>query len=183
MKPIATSRSNPRISTYRHFPPKWYFVTAIGNSSISDAHKHAPAPFSCSQINGNPPIPSNRLAIVRSSSHRSASRVSTYVHGGSAILLPSALYRAASVLPLCVFPRESVHAPMSVQKSGYPYSRSHSSGVNLRAQHLRFSTFASHQTACWSCAQVSVPALSDRRSWFACPFPMQTACRSMVLRV
>jgi hypothetical protein len=47
---------------------KCRFVTAIGNSSISLAHRQEPLPFSCSQISGNPPIPSNRLAMVASRS-------------------------------------------------------------------------------------------------------------------
>lgn len=49
------------------------FVTAIGNSSISDAHTQEPFPLSVSHINGNPPMPSNRLAIVVSAPQQSVS--------------------------------------------------------------------------------------------------------------
>lgn len=45
-------------------PPNLRFVTATGNSSISLAHKQDPGPFNRSHRRGNPPIPSNRLAIV-----------------------------------------------------------------------------------------------------------------------
>ena len=50
----------------------WFFaahmkrlrVTAIGNSSISEAQRQEPSPLILSQISGNPPMPSNKLAIV-----------------------------------------------------------------------------------------------------------------------
>lgn len=73
------------------FSGKCRFVTAIGNSSISLAHTHEPDPFSDSHSSGKPPIPSNRLAIVRSVPQQTVRRYNTYSHGGRAMLLPSAL--------------------------------------------------------------------------------------------
>lgn len=120
------------------------FVTAIGNSSISLAQRQEPLPFSRSQISGKPPMPSNKLAIVVSSPQHRLSLCSTYSHGGRAMLLPMALYRAESALFLRCLPSVSSHAPMSVQLSGRPCKRSHSRGVSRR-------TMCSMQTPTVAC--------------------------------
>lgn len=54
------------LNPHRDYPcsGKCSLVTAIGNSSISDAHKQEPFPCKLSHIRGKPPMPSNRLAIV-----------------------------------------------------------------------------------------------------------------------
>lgn len=103
----------------------------MGNSSISEAHKQLPFPLSCSHISGNPPMPSNRLAIVASLSYWAQRRFRTHFQDGMAMEFPRALYLGLS-LSSCFRPLLSTHSPMLVQPSGNPCNRSHSTGVNRR---------------------------------------------------
>lgn len=59
--------------------------------------------------------------------------IAGYAACGGAMLFPRALYLAVSVHSLCTLPFVSAHVPISVQPSGKPCRRSHSSGVNRRA--------------------------------------------------
>ena len=108
---------------------KCFLVTAIGNSSISDAHTaFAPAR---SKARGNPPMPSKRLAIVTWRSYWAQIRLARNSQNGSAMELPNALYLGESA-SLCVLPLLSTQSPISTQPSGKPWSRVHSKGVSRR---------------------------------------------------
>ena len=98
---------------------KCFLVTAIGNSSISDAHTaFAPAR---SKARGNPPMPSKRLAIVTGRSYWAQIRLARNSQNGSAMELPRALYFGESA-SLWVFPLLSTQSPISTHPSGNPWS-------------------------------------------------------------
>ncbi len=94
---------------------------------------------------------------------------------------PRALYLAVSLLSLCRFPALSTHGPMSVHPSGYPWRRSHSSGVRRRKAPLVIGYVAiSSRTGLWfavrgratigcSWLQFSVGQTSVRFSALLCP--------------
>ena len=71
--------------------PNLFFVTAIGNSSISLAHSAVPLPLHLSQQRGKPPIPSNKLPRVAGLSYRADIRRRSQNQKGRAIELPRAL--------------------------------------------------------------------------------------------
>lgn len=64
----------PRLPVMAIYSGKWYFVTAIGNSSISLAQIAVPFPLHRSQQSGKPPIPSNKLPRVAGRSYCAAIR-------------------------------------------------------------------------------------------------------------
>lgn len=74
-------------------------------------------------------MPSNNDPSVAGLSYTALIRLNKRNQYGSAMLFPSALYRAESTVSRFL-PLLSVHAPMSVHPSGKPWSRSHSTGVN-----------------------------------------------------
>lgn len=99
--------------------PKCFLVTAMQNSSISDAHTaFAPA---LSNAKGKPPMPSKRDPIVTGRSYWAQIRLARNSQNGSAMELPRALYFGESA-SLCVLPLLSTQLPISTQPSGKPWS-------------------------------------------------------------